>query len=60
MRQEVWILGAAGRVGRVIASRLHEQGVPLVLVGRDRGRLEGVAAQLGSAPQVVPATLDSD
>ena len=41
MNNEVWVLGASGRAGRLIARRLHEAGVPLLLVGRDRGRLEG-------------------
>lgn len=40
MNNEVWVLGATGRTGRMIARRLHEAGVPLVLVRRDRERLE--------------------
>ncbi len=42
MSSEVWVLGATGRTGRAVATRLHEAGVSLMLVGRDRERLEGV------------------
>ena len=56
---EVWILGATGRAGRTIAARLHAAGVPLVLVGRDRDRLERAAAEVGSMPRLVVGTLDT-
>jgi len=59
MKNEVWVLGATGRTGRGVATRLHERGVALVLVGRDRGRLEGLVAELGGAPRLLVATLDS-
>ena len=59
INDEVWVLGATGRTGRMIARRLHEAGVPLVLVGRDRERLEGVAAGLDGAPRLVAGTLGS-
>ncbi len=51
MKNEVWVLGAPDRTGRVIAKHLDEVGVSLVLAGRDRERLEGVVAALGGAPQ---------
>ncbi len=57
MHDAVWVLGATGRTGRAIATRLHARGVPLVLVGRDRARLEQVAAALDGAPQLVVGTL---
>nr|BFF21666.1 hypothetical protein GCM10025730_51870 [Promicromonospora thailandica] len=44
---EVWVLGATGRTGRAVAARLAADGVPPVLVGRNRGRLERVGATLG-------------
>ncbi|OLF16988.1 saccharopine dehydrogenase family protein [Actinophytocola xanthii] len=40
---EVWILGGAGRSGRAIAAELRERDIRPVLVGRDAGRLAGVA-----------------
>jgi hypothetical protein len=57
MHNEVWVLGASGPTGRLIAKRLDEAGVPLVLSGRDRGRLEGVAAELGGNPRLVVGSL---
>ena len=59
MNNEVWVLGATGRTGRMIAGRLDEAGVPLVLVGRDRERLEGVAAGLDGVPRLVVGSLES-
>ncbi|MEU5703506.1 NAD(P)H-binding protein [Streptomyces aurantiacus] len=44
---EIWILGATGRIGAAVAARLASQGAPLVLVGRDRDRLDQVQASLG-------------
>lgn len=60
MKNEVWVLGASGRTARLIARRLHQVGVPLVLVGRDRGRLEAVAAELGGAPRLLAGSLTSN
>jgi len=57
MTNEVWVLGATGRTGRAVATQLHERGVPLVLVGRNRDRLEGVVAELGGAPRLLAGTL---
>uniref|UniRef100_A0AAU3GUX5 Saccharopine dehydrogenase NADP-binding domain-containing protein n=1 Tax=Streptomyces sp. NBC_01401 TaxID=2903854 RepID=A0AAU3GUX5_9ACTN len=44
---EVWILGATGRIGRAVAARLAAQGVLPVLVGRDEERLRAAGAALG-------------
>ncbi len=44
---DVWILGATGRIGAAVAARLASRGVPLVLVGRDRDRLDKAQASLG-------------
>lgn len=59
MKNEVWVLGATGRTGHAVATLLHEKGVPLVLVGRNRERLEGIVAELGSAPRILVGTLNS-
>jgi short subunit dehydrogenase-like uncharacterized protein len=40
---EIWILGALGRTGRGITADLAARGLPVVLVGRDRERLERAA-----------------
>lgn len=56
----IWVLGATGRTGREIAFRLSEQGFDLVLAGRDRARLEAVAATLPRHPRVVVGTLDEN
>ncbi|MER7197970.1 MULTISPECIES: hypothetical protein [unclassified Streptomyces] len=40
---EIWILGATGRAGRVIAPGPAARQLPLVLVGRDGSRLRDVA-----------------
>ena len=41
---DVWIVGATGRVGRAVVARLVESNIVPVLVGRDRQRLSQVAA----------------
>ncbi|UAJ10619.1 saccharopine dehydrogenase NADP-binding domain-containing protein [Glacieibacterium megasporae] len=43
---EVWIMGASGRIGSAVAKELASREIPLVLMGRDRNRLERVAANL--------------
>ena len=55
---EVWVLGASGRTGGLIATELHQAGVSLRLVGRNRDRLAGLAVQLGGAPQIRAGELD--
>jgi short subunit dehydrogenase-like uncharacterized protein len=69
MSNEIWVLGATGRTGQAIARRLHERGAEVVLCGRDRGRLDRVAAGMpgvrtrtdvtiaGSGPGVVVNTV---
>jgi short subunit dehydrogenase-like uncharacterized protein len=44
---EVWILGATGRVGRTAAAYLIEKDIAPVLVGRSQQRLNQVVAGLG-------------
>ena len=58
VNREAWVLGASGRTGRLIAVKLHEAGVRVTLVGRDRARLEALAARLGGQPRVLAADLD--
>lgn len=50
---EIWILGATGRIGRVIAADLVARHRSVVLVGRDETRLRTLARELGDAPTVL-------
>jgi short subunit dehydrogenase-like uncharacterized protein len=52
---DIWILGASGRTGQAIAKALAAQDAPLVLVGRDAGRLRQLAERIGAAAQIVEA-----
>src|SRR4051794_999978 len=58
MGGEIWVLGATGRTGRAVAARLAGAGIRPVLVGRDRTRLEAVAAGFGGAAGIVAGPLD--
>ena len=51
METEVWILGGAGRSGRVIAAELMRRGLSPVLVGRNGARLSAAASQAVQGPQ---------
>ncbi|QKV77232.1 hypothetical protein [Amycolatopsis sp. Hca4] len=42
---EIWVLGALGRTGRAITAELERRDVPVVLVGRNRERLEATGAK---------------
>ncbi|NUT21816.1 MAG: hypothetical protein HOV77_21790 [Hamadaea sp.] len=52
---EIWILGAAGRIGGAVTANLAAQGLKPVLVGResDGDRLRKIAADLGSRVVIV-------
>lgn len=52
---DIWILGATGRVGRAVAARLVESNIVPVLVGRNRERLSQLAASLEREPQTIVA-----
>ncbi|MFR0355161.1 hypothetical protein [Streptomyces sediminimaris] len=44
---EIWIVGATGRVGRGVTARLAARGLTVVPVGRSRGRMAAVGAEAG-------------
>ena len=52
---EIWILGATGRIGRAVAAKLAAAELSLVLVGRDEARLRALARTLGTNPRIVVA-----
>ena len=52
---DVWILGATGRVGRAVTARLVESNIVPVLVGRARERLSQVGANLDKELGIVVA-----
>ncbi|WP_156822652.1 saccharopine dehydrogenase NADP-binding domain-containing protein [Demetria terragena] len=56
MRDEIWVLGATGRVGREVLPRLQSAGARVVVAGRSRERLAAVApearAVVGSVEEV--------
>ncbi len=47
------VLGATGYTGRLIAHELYRRGIPMLLAGRDPGRLQAVAAEVGGADTLV-------
>ena len=49
--------GATGGIGQAIARALHARGASVVLTGRRREVLEGLAAELGERAEVVEADL---
>jgi NAD(P)-dependent dehydrogenase (short-subunit alcohol dehydrogenase family) len=52
----VLVLGAAGGIGGALSRRLAAQRVGLVVAGRDKARLEALAAETGATPFVLDAT----
>ena len=54
--KDIWILGAAGQVGRAVAAELAARQASLVLVGRDGAILRDMAARLGGTPRIVIAS----
>jgi short subunit dehydrogenase-like uncharacterized protein len=55
LTDEVWILGATGRVGRAVAARLIDSNIVPVLVGRNRERLSQVAASFDKELRIIVA-----
>jgi NAD(P)-dependent dehydrogenase (short-subunit alcohol dehydrogenase family) len=54
------VTGATSGIGKAAAAALARQGAQLVLVGRDRGRAEAVAAEIGSVSTVPPTVEVAD
>jgi NAD(P)-dependent dehydrogenase (short-subunit alcohol dehydrogenase family) len=54
---EIFLTGATDGLGRALAVRLAAEGHHLILHGRDRARLDAVAAEIGGDPVTVLADL---
>ena len=54
------VTGAGGGIGRAIALALERQGLSLVLVGRDREKLDRVASEIGTRARIVTGDLTTD
>lgn len=52
------VYAASGYTGRLISAELAQRGAELVLAGRDRGKLDRLAASLETTPQVAAVSLD--
>jgi short subunit dehydrogenase-like uncharacterized protein len=52
------VYGATGYTGRLVAAELAEAGADFVVAGRNREKLEALAAEVEAEPQVAVATLD--
>lgn len=53
---DIWILGAAGRSGRVIAAELAKSGLSMTFVGRNAETLQKVAGALENETAIVVAS----
>ena len=49
------VTGAGSGIGRAVALMLSREGYAVVLVGRDRGKLERVAGEIGAGSTTAPA-----
>ena len=54
------VYGATGYTGRLVASELARRGADFVLSGRDQGKLERLASEVGGPPTAVAALDDPD
>jgi short subunit dehydrogenase-like uncharacterized protein len=52
------IYGATGYTGRLVTAELARAGAELVISGRNRGKLDALAAEVEAQPEVTPVTLD--
>jgi len=53
---DVWILGAAGRIGSAVAGDLAAAGASVVLVGRNGASLKALAERIGGKSRIVTTT----
>jgi dehydrogenase/reductase SDR family protein 7B len=53
-KQTIWITGASSGIGRALAREWAKQGARFILSGRDAGRLEDVALELGGDSLILP------
>jgi len=53
---DVWILGAAGRIGSAVAADLTAAGASVVLVGRSGAPLKALADRIGGRSRIVTTT----
>jgi short subunit dehydrogenase-like uncharacterized protein len=56
-RGPIVVYGASGFTGKLIAAELTERGADVILAGRDRAKLEGVAEGLGGATEIAAVPL---
>lgn len=50
---EIWVLGATGRIGAPAAAILAKSGAHTVLIGRDASRLDAIARDIGASRTLV-------
>jgi dehydrogenase/reductase SDR family protein 7B len=53
-KQTIWITGASSGIGRALAREWAKHGAQFILSGRDAGRLEDVALELGGDSLILP------
>ena len=56
----VLVTGASSGIGAVYAERFAQRGHPLILVARDKARLDALAAKLSAAHQVAVDVIQAD
>lgn len=59
MNDEVWIVGATGRIGRGVTARLAARGLTVVPVGRNRERMLTAGAEAGLSGDTKVVVADS-
>ncbi|PSL37174.1 NADP-dependent 3-hydroxy acid dehydrogenase YdfG [Labedella gwakjiensis] len=52
------VFGATGWIGSAICSELVRSGASVIMVGRDRGRLDDMHRRLGGGDRIMPAVAD--
>jgi short subunit dehydrogenase-like uncharacterized protein len=58
--KSISVLGATGFTGRLIAERLRDQELPLLLAGRNAEKLKGLSQRLGGAQTMVVDVRDAN